>query len=174
MKSPGNLIISGHGDCEIIMMRVFDAPRHLVFDAYTKPELLKRWLGVRGGWTLAVCEVDLKVGGSYRYVWRHEAKGIGMGAGGVYREIVPPDRLVCTESFDSAWYPGEALLSTVLVEHGGKTALTTTLRYESREARDVVLKSPMERGVTESYDNLAEVLAMMEDREEITHGPDEG
>jgi uncharacterized protein YndB with AHSA1/START domain len=72
---------------------------------------------------------------------------------------VPPERVVCTESFDEPWYPGEALDTMVLVEQGGRTTLTTTVRYESREARDGVLKSDMERGVAQSYDKLAELLA---------------
>lgn len=146
---------------EIVMTRSFDAPRNLVFDALTRPELLKRWLGVRGGWSLAVCEIDLKVGGAYRYVWRRGTDGPEMGMGGVYREIVRPERLVHTEKFDEAWYPGEALVTTVLVEKGGRTTLTATILYASREARDGVLASPMERGVRESYDKLAEVLASM-------------
>ena len=158
MKNPGALTVSAYGDREIVMTRVFAAPRQLVFDALTKPELLQRWLGVRGGWSLAVCEIDLKVGGAYRWVWRKDSKGIEMGARGVYREIVPPELIVCTESFDDPWYPGEALVTTVLVEQGGETTLRTTMRYESREARDVVLQSPMERGVAESYDKMAELL----------------
>jgi uncharacterized protein YndB with AHSA1/START domain len=158
VKNVGKLQISTPSDRELAMTRVFDAPRSLVFDAWTKPELLKRWLGVRGGWTFAVCEVDLKVGGSYRFVWRGPG-GAEMGMGGVYREIVRPERLVATEKFDEAWYEGEALVTTTFIEQGGKTTATTTVRYASREVRDAVLKSPMERGVAESYDKLDEVLA---------------
>lgn len=84
-----------------------------------------------------------------------------MGMRGVYREVVRPERIVATESFDEPWYPGEALDTTVLIEQGGKTTLTTTVLYESREARDGVLKSPTEQGVAASYDNLAELLASM-------------
>jgi uncharacterized protein YndB with AHSA1/START domain len=140
------------------MARVFDAPRSLVFDAWTKPELLKRWLGVREGWSMVVCEVDLRVGGAYRFVWRGP-DGAEMGMGGVYREIRRPERLVATESFDDPWYPGEALDTIVLVEDGGKTTATTTVLYESEEIRDAVLESGMARGVAESYDVLAEYLA---------------
>ena len=162
MTKPGDLTIAALSDREIIMKRTFNAPRHLVFEAHTKPELLKRWLGVRGGWTLAVCEIDLRVGGTYRYVWRKESKGIEMGAGGVYREIVRPERWVCTEQFDDPWYPGESLLTSVLDEHNGHTTLTTTMLYESKEARDAVLQSPMESGLAESYDMLAELLSGMQ------------
>ena len=154
----GKLQVTTPSDREIAMTRVFDAPRGLVFDAWTKPELLKRWLGVRGGWTFAVCEVDLKVGGSYRFVWRGPT-GAEMGMGGVYREIVRPERLVATEKFDEPWYEGEALDTTTFVERGGKTTATTTVRYASREVRDAVLKTPMLTGVAESYDKMAEVLA---------------
>jgi uncharacterized protein YndB with AHSA1/START domain len=84
-----------------------------------------------------------------------------MGMGGVYREIVRPERLVTTEEFDDPWYPGDAQDTTIFIEKGGKTTVTTTVRYASKEARDGVLKSPMEGGVAQSYDKLAEVLAAM-------------
>ncbi|PYU31547.1 MAG: ATPase [Acidobacteria bacterium] len=158
MKDTGKLKVTAQSEREIVMTRDFDAPRRLVFDALTKPELLKRWLGVFGGWELAVCEVDLKVGGTYRYVWRRSSDGSEMGVRGVYREIVPPERLVCTELFDEAWYPGESLITTTLAEQGGRTTFTSTILYESQEARDAVLKSPMERGVAASYNKLAELL----------------
>ena len=141
---------------EFAVTRTFDAPARLVFDAWTKPELLKRWLGVRAGWTMEVCEVDLKVGGAYRFVWR--GPGMTMGMGGVYREVVAPTRLVSTEKFDQAWYEGEALDTMVLVERDGKTTVTTTVRFVSREVRDAVIKSDMASGVAEGYDKLAELL----------------
>ena len=158
MTQTGTLQLTTPSEREIAMSRVFDAPRSLVFDAWTKPELLERWLGVRGGWSMAVCEVDLRVGGAYRFVWRGP-DGTEMGMGGVYREILPPERLVATELFDDPWYPGEALGTTVMVEESGKTTATTTVLYESEEIRDAVLESGMGRGVAESYDMLAEYLA---------------
>lgn len=158
VKNMGKLQVTTPSEREIAMTRVFDAPRSLVFEAWTKPELLKRWLGVRGGWTFAVCEVDLRVGGSYRFVWRGPT-GAEMGMGGIYREIVRPERLVATEKFDEPWYEGEALDTTTFVERGGKTTATTTVRYASQEVRDAVLKTPMLTGVAESYDKMAEVLA---------------
>jgi len=160
MTTP-TLKVEARGDREIVMTRVFDAPRRLVFDAFTKPELLKRWLTGPPGWTLAVCEIDLRVGGSLRYMWRGPA-GEEMGMRGVFREITPPDRIVGTEKFDQAWYPGEAVGTVVLTEQGGKTTLTQTVVYESREARDIVLKSPMEQGLGMSYDHLADLLASLE------------
>ena len=158
MKTTGTLEVTTPSDREIAMTRVFDAPRRLVFDAHTRPELIRRWLLGPDGWSMEVCEVDLKVSGKYRYVWRRDADGTEMGMGGVFREIVSPERLVATEKFDEAWYPGEAVNTLVLVESGGKTTLTQTSLYESREARDSVLQSPMEEGVAASYDRLAALL----------------
>jgi uncharacterized protein YndB with AHSA1/START domain len=163
MKDAGKLQVTTPSDREIAMTRTFDAPRTMVFDAWTKPELIRRWLGAFGGWKFVVCEVDLKVGGKYRYVWRGPG-GEELAMGGVFREIVRPERLVCTEKFDEPWYPGDAVDTTVFVEKGGKTTVTTTVLYASKEARDGVLKSPMESGVAKSYDKLAEVLAATQSR----------
>ncbi|WP_199732652.1 MULTISPECIES: SRPBCC domain-containing protein [Corallococcus] len=158
MKNTGNLKVSTPSDLELTMTRVFNAPRRLVFDAHTKPELLKRWLGVHRGWSLAVCDIDLRVGGAYRYVWRGPDRK-DMGVRGVFREIVAPERLVNTERFDDAWYTGEALNTLLLTEEGGKTTLTSTMRFESKDARDEVLRSPMEQGVASGYDMLEQLLA---------------
>ena len=163
MKDTPTLKVTLPSDREIAFTRVFDAPRQLVFDAWTKPELIKRWLGARAGWTFAVCTVDLKVGGKYRWVWRGPG-GVEMGMGGTYREIIVPERVVMTEAFDQSWYPGEALTTLTLVERVGKTAATTTIRYESKAARDGVLKSPAQEGFGEGLDKLAEVLAAMQAR----------
>lgn len=155
----GQLNVTTPSDWEITMTRVFDAPRTLVYDAHTKPELVKRWLLGPPGWSMPVCEIDLRVGGKYRWVWRSDKDRTTMGMGGVYRAIAAPERLVTTERFDEAWYPGEGLNTLVLVEKGGRTTLTQTMRYESKVARDAVLKSGMEKGVEASYDRLAELLA---------------
>jgi len=161
MMNTETLTVTTPTEREIVMTRVFDAPRALVFDAFTKPELLKRWFFGPPGWSLAVCEVALRVGDAYRYVWRGP-DGTDMGMSGICREFAPPERLVATERFDEAWYPGEALVTMVLVEQGSKTTLTLTVRYESREARDAVLKTPMSEGVAAGYDRLAELLASLE------------
>ncbi len=153
------LQVTTPSDREIAMTRVFDAPRKLVYDAHTRPELVRQWLLGPPGWTMPVCEMEVRVGGKYRWVWRRDTDGSTMGMRGVYREVVAPERVVATEKFDEAWYPGEGLSTLVLVEHGGRTTLTQTMRYESREARDAVLKSGMEQGVTASFDRLAELLA---------------
>lgn len=152
------LKVETKGDRQIVINRTFAAPRHLVFDAFRKPELVRQWLLGPPGWSMPVCEIDFRVGSRYRYVWRH-ASGNEMGMGGVYREIVAPERIVATEKFDQPWYPGEALGTVVLIEQAGKTTLTQTIVYESREARDLVIKSPMEHGLAASYDRL-EALAV--------------
>lgn len=158
MNKIGNLTVTTPTDREIALSRVFDAPRSLVFEAWTKPALLKRWLGVFGGTTLVVCDVDLKVGGKYRFVWRMP-DGNEMGMGGVYREIVTGERIVASEKFDQPWYEGEAVATTVFSEKGGKTTVTTTVRYASKNVRDGVLRSPMASGVAQGYDKLDELLA---------------
>jgi uncharacterized protein YndB with AHSA1/START domain len=160
MHNTGALKVTAHGDREVVMTRVFDAPRDLVFEAWTRPELVQRWLGGLPGWTMTVCEIDLKVGGKYRYAWSGP-EGVAMGLGGIYREIVVPERIVCTERFDEAWYPGEAVGTIALTEQGGKTTLTQTMVYASREARDAVLKTPMEEGVAISYNRLSELVQSM-------------
>jgi uncharacterized protein YndB with AHSA1/START domain len=144
-------------DREIAMTRVFDAPRALVFEALTQPELVQRWLLGPPGWSMPLCEIDLKVGGAYRYVWRNDEKGKGFGTGGVFREILTPERLVHTERMDGA--PGEALNTVTLVEQDGRTTLTQTMLFDSKEARDGALQSGMEKGVAVSYDRLADLLA---------------
>jgi uncharacterized protein YndB with AHSA1/START domain len=160
MKNRETFKLTTRGDREIVMTRALDAPRSLVFDAFTKPELVRRWLLGPDGWSMPVCEIDLRVGGSYRYLWRH-ASGAEMGMRGVYREIVAPERLVSTEKFDESWYPGEAVGTIVLVEQAGRTTVTQTVLYDSREAREAVLKSPMEQGVAAGYDRLEELLASL-------------
>jgi uncharacterized protein YndB with AHSA1/START domain len=160
--SPANVRVTPGSDREVIITREFNAPRALVWDAHTKPELLKRWLLGPEGWSMPVCEIDLRVGGKYRYVWRHN-DGREMGMGGEFREIVAPQRLVSTEKFDESWYPGEAVGAIVLTERAGKTLLTQTMLYESREARDAVLKSPMEQGLVVGYQRLDRLLATMAD-----------
>ncbi|HMJ57513.1 MAG TPA: SRPBCC family protein [Gemmatimonadales bacterium] len=153
------LTITKSGDRDLVMTREFDAPRKLVYDAHTKPDLVRRWLLGPPGWTMPVCDMDVRVGGTYRWVWRKETDGSEMGMGGVYREVKAPERLVTTERFDEAWYPGESLNTLVLIEQGGRTTLTQTMRYESPAAREAVIKSGMEKGVEASYDRLADVLA---------------
>ena len=155
--SDQSLTVTAVSDREIRITRSFNAPRQLVFDAHTKPELVRRWLFGPPGWVFDVCEIDLRVGGAYRYVWRHPPDTV-MGMGGVYREIRAPERIVATEKFDDPWYSGEAVGTLVLTEHGGVTTLNNTIKYESKEARDAVLRSPMESGLKMGYDRLAAMV----------------
>jgi uncharacterized protein YndB with AHSA1/START domain len=159
MSAPATVSIAVQGDCEIVITRHFQAPPQMVYDCHTRPELVKRWLGVRGGWELVVCDIDLRVGGAYRYVWRKASKNIDMGMGGVFREIAAAERIVCTVRFDDPWYPGEGVNTSEFLADGGGTLLRLTVRYVSAEARDMVMQSPMEKGLAESYDMLAQLLA---------------
>ena len=170
MTATATLTLTPQGEREIVLRRAFDAPRHLVFDASTKPELFERWLSGPPGWSLPVCEIDLKVGGTFRFVWRGP-EGNEMGMRGVYREIVPPERLVHTELFDVDWTGGETVMTTALEEQAGRTALTATVLYSSQEARDGVLGSGMEKGLAASHDRLAELLAATTAPEVSQSGP---
>jgi uncharacterized protein YndB with AHSA1/START domain len=156
MKNTGTLKVEARGDREIVMTRIFDAPRDLVFDALTKPELLKRWFGPHG-WTLTECDVDLRPGGAWRFL-SHGPGGHTMGMRGVYREIVRPGRLVYTESFDDWADAGAALITATLAEQNGRTTLTVVSLAPTREVRDAVLASGMEHGAAETYDRLADLL----------------
>jgi uncharacterized protein YndB with AHSA1/START domain len=147
-------------DLEVALTRDFHAPRQLVFDALTKPELIRQWLGIHGSWQWVVCDVDLRVGGTYRYLWRN-AKGKEMGMGGRFVEIVAPERLVNTELFDDPWYEGEGLATAVLTERDGWTTLTTTMRAQSKQAMETVLRSGMTTGVTAAYDKMDDLLAVL-------------
>lgn len=153
--NPGTLTLTTPTDREIVMTRVFDAPRKLVFEALTKPELLKLWYGPHG-WSLEVCEIDLQVSRAWRFVLRG-SDGTEMGMRGGYREVVPPERTVYTWMFDG--FPGESLVTNVLVEQGGQTTLTCTILYPSPAGRDAVMNDGMENTVAESYDRLAALLA---------------
>ena len=138
MANAGTLQIATPTEREVVMTRVFDAPRQLVFDALTRTDLLRRWYGMPG-WSLVVCEIDFRVGGGFHFVSRREG-GKDVGQRGVYREIARPGRIVNTEWWDD-WDAGECLVTTVLTEEGGQTVYTCTVLYPSQEVRDTVLKS---------------------------------
>lgn len=161
-RNPGSLQFSTRGDCEIVMRRAFAAPREAVFDAFTIPELLKRWFYGKPGGTLAVCKVARKAGETFRYVWR-DADGSEMGMQGVCLEFVRPERIVATERFDQAWYPGEAVGTIELEMQEGRTVLTQVIRYESRAAREQVLQTSMEHGIAFGYDRLESLLESLQD-----------
>lgn len=147
-------------DEEIQMTRLFDAPRELVFEAMSKPEHVRRWWGQLGeGYSVPVCEIDLRVGGKWRFVNRHpQGDAVFYGE---YREITPPSRIVFTEIFEP--YPESvSVVTSVLTEEGGKTRFTATVRYPSREVRDIVLGTGMERGAGISYDRLEDLVAELQ------------
>jgi uncharacterized protein YndB with AHSA1/START domain len=141
---------------EIVLTRLFDAPRHLVFEAMTQPEHVRRWWGcLNEGYSVPVCEIDLRPGGAWRFVNR-TPRGEEATFYGVYREITPPERLVFTEIY--APYPDvESVVTSVFTEEGGKTRLTATCVYPSVDVRDMVLGSGMSHGAALSYDRLEEV-----------------
>lgn len=155
MKNTGTLSVDLPSDREVALTRVFKAPRHLVYEAFSKPEILKRWFGPRG-WSLITCDVDARVGGGFRFVLR-APDGHEIGMRGAYRELSPPARSVHMESFDD--FPGESQVTSVFTEQDGYTTLVATILYPSREIRDAVIKSGMEHGAAESYDKLEEILA---------------
>jgi len=146
-------------DREIVMTRVFDAPRRLVFEAYTSPDYLPRWMLGPEGWSMPVCDVDLRPGGAWHFVWRR-ADGTEMAMRGIYQEVAPPERLVSTESWGGDW--PETLNTLVFSEENGKTTITQHTRYQSKEARDEAIKTGMLEGMSQTYDRLAEYLTTME------------
>lgn len=160
MKSPEakhSFEITTLGDREIVMTRRFDAPPELVFDAFTKPELVKQWLLGPDGWTMPVCEIDLRAGGAYKYRWRAVDGHMEFGVAGTFREVTKPARLVHTEQMEGQ--PGEAVATTEFLDDHGATTMRMTIRHESREIRDMVLAGGMATGVERSYDRLAHMLA---------------
>ena len=142
-------------DRAIAFTREFDAPRRLVFEAWTRAEHFRRWYGCRGSSMLS-CEIDLRPGGAYRFVIL-APDGHEYPMSGVYQEIVPPERLVYTECFNGD--PGsEAVVTLTLKERDGRTTLAITAVYPTRQSRDAILKLGVERGTTETLDRLAEHL----------------
>ena len=142
-------------DRELVMTRVFDAPRWLVFEAWTNLAHLSHWMLGLSGWTMPVCEIDLHPGGAWHFVWRR-TDGTEMGMHGEYREIAPPERDVHTESWGGDW--PETLNTLIFAEKHGKTTMTATVLYPAKQARDAALTTGMKEGVSLSFDRLAEYL----------------
>jgi uncharacterized protein YndB with AHSA1/START domain len=148
-------------DREIVITRVFDAPRRLVFEAMTKPEHVKRWWGILDErYSVPTCEIDLRVGGKWRFVGRGP-KGEGPEFYGEYREVNPPGRVVFTEIY-AAFPDTVSVVTAELSEENGKTRLVATCTYPSIEVRDAVINSGMEKGVAISYDRLEEVASELQ------------
>jgi uncharacterized protein YndB with AHSA1/START domain len=145
-------------DREVAITRVVDAPRRLVFEAWTNPSHVPRWMLGPHGWSMPVCEIDLRPGGAWHFVWRRD-DGTEMEMRGTYKEIAAPERLVSTESWGGDW--PETLNTLVLTEAGGRTTITLTILYPSREAREAALQSGMKDGASESFERLAEHVRTM-------------
>jgi uncharacterized protein YndB with AHSA1/START domain len=154
----GSTTFTTPSDREVVMTRVVDARRSLVWEAWTNPEHVPNWLLGPEGWTMPVCEIDLRPGGTWHFVWR-QSDGTEMEMRGEYREIAPPERLVSTESWGGDW--PETLNTLVLSEEDGKTTITQTTLYPSKEARDAALQTGMTDGASVTFDRLAQYLRTM-------------
>ena len=159
MPQPHTLTVTTRGDNELVITRHFNAPRQMVFDAHTRPELIKRWMTGPENWTLPVCEIDLKEGGKGRYVWHNTENGADMGMTATYREIDIPHRIVHEEMFDEDWTGGGTEITTTFEEDGEGTRMEMVIRCKSKEARDMILKSPMSDGMEQGYARLDRQLA---------------
>jgi uncharacterized protein YndB with AHSA1/START domain len=143
-------------DREVIITRVVDAPRRLVFDAWTSPKHIPQWMGYPEGWTMPVCEIDLRPGGAWHYVWRRNDGGGELSMSGTVREVSAPERLVTTESWGPEW--PETLNTLVLSEMGGQTTITLSILYPSKQARDAALQTGMKDGLDQSFARLEALL----------------
>ena len=151
--------VSTPSDREVRVVRAFNAPRALVFRAWTEPDLVKRWMAGPEGWSVTKSEGDPRPGGSYRIEWNGPDSAF-MAMTGTYREIDPPERIVSVEVFDEAWHPGEAVTTIIFSEDDpGETTVTMTILYESKEARDAAVATGMTDGMTVTYESLDRLLA---------------
>ncbi len=158
VPGPGVTAYTTPTDTEIVITRVVDAPRRLVWKAWTEPEHIRQWLSGLEGWTMPVCEMDARAGGAWRYVWRKDS-GTEMAMGGLVREAVPPERLVTTERWGPEW--PETVNTLRLAEAGGRTTITLTILYPSTEARDAALATGMKDGMDLSFSRLDALLRTM-------------
>jgi uncharacterized protein YndB with AHSA1/START domain len=170
MRQSSTLQVATPTDTTIVMTRAFDAPRRLVWDAMTKPELVRRWMFYPPGWSWATCEMDVRVGGEFRWAWNGPDGQLAMTIRGVHREVDPPSRIVHTERMEMApgtgpcapegesSEPWELLVTLELSEHDGSTSMKMTLAFGSKQARDAALASGMERGMEAGYKNLDALL----------------
>lgn len=150
---------------ELRIQRRFDAPRQLVWDAHTQAELIRQWMLGMDGWSMPVCTFEARLGGAYRYEWRRDATGDTMGMGGAILEYAPIERMVATERFDDAWYPGEVVNTSEFAEVESGTLLTVTSRWESAEAMQIALQTGMLDGMTSTYDWLEDLLVELVGKE---------
>jgi uncharacterized protein YndB with AHSA1/START domain len=155
MSDAGKMTVTTPSDREVVVTRVFNAPRSLVFEAWTNPKYVPQWMLGPEGWIMPICEIDLRPGGAWHFVWR-QTSGTEMEMRGVYREIAPPERLVTTESWGADW--PETVNTVVLREENGKTTMTLTILYPSKEARENALKAGMKEGMEMTFDRLEKHL----------------
>jgi len=157
-------IVTLPNDRDVVVVRSFDAPRTLVFDAWTQPKLMQRWLLGPPGWTMPVCEMDVRPGGKFRWRWRNVESGAEFGFSGEFQEVVKPSRIVHVERFDPGdvgGEMGEALVTAVFTEKNGVTTYSTTIRYASKDVRDAALKTGMTDGMEQSFEQLDALVVEM-------------
>jgi uncharacterized protein YndB with AHSA1/START domain len=150
------LQVTTPSDREVRVTRKFDAPAPLVFDAHTKPELVKRWLLGPPGWSMPVCDIDLTIGGRYRYVWRNDSDGREFGVQGQFLEIASPERIVNVETMDGM--PGETTVTATFEDAGDHTLFTLNMLFDSQQTRDMALQTGMTDGMAMSYDRLQDFI----------------
>ena len=155
--------VSLPSDREVEVTRSFRAPRALVYRAYTEPDLVSRWLLGPPGWSMPVCEMDVRVGGRYRWRWRSDDNGSEFGFSGTFREVQPPSRLVHTEAYDpgsvGGGYPGQdAIVTVTFTEDAGVTTVKSSIDFGSKEARDAAIATGMTDGMEQSYQLLDRLL----------------
>ena len=153
-----NLVLTTPTDREIGLTRAFRAERARVFRAFTEPKLIERWLLGPDGWSMPLCEVDLRPGGKFHYRWRNDENGMEFGLVGTYREIEVPARIVHREDFDEVGNEGDATVTTTFDERDGVTTMTMTIEFDSRELRDKAIESGMVIGTDMSFNRLADVI----------------
>ena len=162
VKSQHKSTVTLPDDLDVVVVRAFNAPRTLVFDAWTKPALVQRWMLGPPGWTMPVCEMDVRPGGKFKWRWRSDENGAEFGFTGEFREVVRASRIVHIERYepgDVGGEMGEALVTSELTEKNGVTTQTMTIHYESKAVRDAALKTGMTDGMEMSFQKLDEILA---------------
>lgn len=155
--------VSLPSDTEVMVTRDFAAPAALVFRAHTEPELMRRWLTAMPGWTMPVCEMDVRVGGKYRWRWRNDENGQEFGFFGEFTEISPPSKLVHTQIYDPGEFGGDmgdgSLISVTLSERNGVTSMIWVMKFKTKDARDAAMSTGMTDGMEMSYGMLDGLVA---------------
>jgi uncharacterized protein YndB with AHSA1/START domain len=157
-QTVGNTTFATPNDLDIVVTHTVAAPRQLVYDAHTKPEHLRKWLLGPDGWSMTACEFEPRAGTSYRYAWRKD-DGSSLEITGRVVDAVPPERVVTTETWGDPW--PETLNTVTFVESGGKTVITTTMHFPSKQARDAALATGMTSGMATSYERLGRYLVSL-------------